>query len=219
MSELETQGWTVVASGLDAESKESLRQSAFTEGAAGTRCLLDVAVVRGAALHTKATLIQLGFLPAAAKTVQAIAFDKTPAANWKVTWHQDVVFPIAHAPGSPGYDIPSRKDGIDCARLPREILEQLLAVRIHLDDCDHTNGPLRVSSGSHRLGILKSADIPSTVAELGQVEVPAKEGEALLMKPLLLHASSPSLVPKHRRVLHFVYHTGQTVPEAWHRAL
>ncbi len=200
-------------------SRESLRETAFTDGEAGTRCLLDLEPVRAASLVLKEKLIQRGILPSGAKAIQAIAFDKTAAANWKVIWHQDVVFPLAQPPSSPHCETPSKKNGIDCARMPREVLEQLLAARVHLDDCDITNGPLRISPGSHLSGILKSVEIASEVKKFGQREILAKEGEALLMKPLLLHASSPASAPKHRRVLHFVYHSGQPVPEAWHRAI
>jgi hypothetical protein len=41
----------------------------------------------------------------------------------------------------------------------------------------------------------------------------------LLMKPLLLHASSPATAPKHRRVLHLVFHSGEATAEPWHRAV
>ena len=42
-------------------------------------------------------------------------------------------------------------------------------------------------------------------------------GEAVLTRPLLLHASSQATAPKHRRVLHVVYHSGRPIPETWHR--
>jgi hypothetical protein len=47
----------------------------------------------------------------------------------------------------------------------------------------------------------------------------AHAGEALLMKPLLLHASSQATAPKHRRVLHLVYHSGEAVAAPWHRVV
>jgi ectoine hydroxylase-related dioxygenase (phytanoyl-CoA dioxygenase family) len=37
---------------------------------------------------------------------------------------------------------------------PLKVLEQVLAVRLHLDDCDERNGALRVVPGSHLLGRL-----------------------------------------------------------------
>jgi hypothetical protein len=41
--------------------------------------------------------------------------------------------------------------------------------------------------------------------------------EVLLMRPLLLHASSQALDPGHRRVLHFVYDGGDSMREHWFR--
>lgn len=151
--------------------------------------------------------------------IQAIAFDKTRDVNWKVTWHQDLIFPFARPVQSDAFALPSRKDGVDYARPPTSILESLLAVRIHFDDCGSDNGPLRVSPGTHRHGIIRSTDIAATVAQHGEAECVARACDALLMKPLLLHASSPASVPGHRRVLHLVYHTGERVSEPWHRAV
>jgi hypothetical protein len=37
----------------------------------------------------------------------------------------------------------------------------------------------------------------------------AGSGDALVMRPLLLHASSVSREPRHRRVLHFDYAVGE----------
>ena len=76
-----------------------------------------------------------------------------------------------------------------------------------------------MSPGTHRGGIVRSTDIAETVARHGETLCLAKSGDALLMKPLLLHASSPAVAPKHRRVLHLVYHTGENMPEPWHRAV
>ncbi len=85
---LELDGWTRVATGIDAESLAKLRAEAFIEGVAGTRCLLDLPVVRATAVQLKRELVASGHLPATAVAIQAIAFDKTPATNWKVAWHQ-----------------------------------------------------------------------------------------------------------------------------------
>ncbi len=202
------------------EDRESAiaRGALFRAGAAGTRCLLDEPIVQQIAGTVRATLIQAGRLPAAAVAIQAIAFDKTPDANWKVTWHQDVMFPFARPVETLGFDLATRKEGVDYARPPLFVLEALLAVRLHLDDCDETNGPLRVSPGTHQCGIIRSSDLQAAVAEHGETVCLAKSGEALLMKPLLLHASSPATEPKHRRVLHLVYHSGEPLPEPWHRA-
>lgn len=214
---LHRNGWTLANSDLAPRDLAELAQNAFAPDTAGTRCLLDLPEVRAAAKRLREKLIADGVLPPGAVAIQAIAFDKNPAANWKVTWHQDLMFPFARAVQTAGYDLPSRKAGVDYARPPGEVLEALLAVRLHLDDCDADNGPLRVAPGSHRDGLLKGDEIAVRVAACGEVTVLARSGEALLMKPLLLHASSPAREPRHRRVLHVVYHDGSPVAEPWHR--
>ena len=40
------------------------------------------------------------------------------------------------------------------AHAPKEALEQVLALRVHLDDSTASNGPLRVSPGTHCKGVL-----------------------------------------------------------------
>jgi ectoine hydroxylase-related dioxygenase (phytanoyl-CoA dioxygenase family) len=217
--DFEHDGWTRVATGIDAECIARLRAEAFTEGSAGTRCLLDLTEVRAAALQLKRELIASGHLPSGSIAIQAIAFDKTPATNWKVAWHQDLMFPFAAAASARGFDLPTRKDGVDFARPPRAVLEELLAVRLHLDPCGATNGPLRVSPGSHREGLIPSSACGEMAARGGEVACLAEQGEAVLMRPLLLHASSQATLPARRRVLHFVYHSGTPVAEAWHRAV
>lgn len=212
-------GWTRIQAGITPVGLVELAAHAFAPDAAGTRCLLDLPVVRQTAERMRETLIADGVLPRGAVAIQAIAFDKNPSANWKVTWHQDVMFPFARAATAPGHDLPSRKAGVDYARPPRAVLEALLAVRLHIDDCDENNGPLRVAPGSHREGVLRGDGIAGRVAACGEITCLARAGEAVLMKPLLLHASSPAREPRHRRVLHVVYHDGAPVAEPWHRAV
>jgi ectoine hydroxylase-related dioxygenase (phytanoyl-CoA dioxygenase family) len=219
MHDFVTEGWTIVRTGLTENTLESLRSSVFSEHGPGQRCLLDQPLVRETAVLLRSELIKTGFLPEGAIAIQAIAFDKTPATNWKVTWHQDLMFPFARPPTAKDFDLPTVKDGINYARPPRSVLEDLLAVRLHLDDCNNTNGPLRVSPCSHLRGIFRSTDLASIATQFGEVDCCARTGEALLMKPLLLHASSRATAARHRRVLHLVYHTGTPIPEVWHRSV
>ena len=84
---------------------------------------------------------------------------------------------------------------------PAEVLEHMVSVRLHLDNCGEENGALRVIPGSHLHGRIPEADIPA-MRETPEVVCAVGIGGALLMRPLLLHASSPSRVPGHRRVVH-----------------
>jgi ectoine hydroxylase-related dioxygenase (phytanoyl-CoA dioxygenase family) len=46
------------------------------------------------------------------------------------------------------------KDGLMHVQPPIAVLEQMLTVRLHLDDCNSSNGPLQVIPGSHKSGRL-----------------------------------------------------------------
>jgi ectoine hydroxylase-related dioxygenase (phytanoyl-CoA dioxygenase family) len=80
-----------------------------------------------------------------------------------------------------------------------------------LDDCDASNGALKVIAGSHRSGKIPPGEIARWTAGDAPVICEVPKGGALLLRPLLLHASSPAESPRHRRVLHLEY-TTQPLP-------
>jgi len=138
----------------------------------------------------------------AAFPVRGILFDKIPEANWKVPWHQDVTIAVRDMEEIEGFGPWSTKAGILHVQPPAAVLERMIPIRLHLDACDESNGALQVIPGSHRLGRIAEVEIPSILAK-SQAQVCAVErGGALLMRPLLLHASSVSHAPAHRRVIH-----------------
>jgi ectoine hydroxylase-related dioxygenase (phytanoyl-CoA dioxygenase family) len=216
---LDEQGWDLVPSQIPDESINALRHSVFEKSMAGKRSLLDHPTVGDTARDLLRQLAADALIPETSVAIQAIAFDKTAETNWKVAWHQDLMFPFARRVATDGYDLPTVKGGVDYARPPREILECLLAARLHLDDCGASNGPLRVSPGTHRLGIIPGAEVANCVTGHGQTDCLANKGEVLLMRPLTLHASSQATDPGHRRVLHFVFYSGSVVAEPWHRTI
>ncbi len=81
----------------------------------------------------------------------------------------------------------------------------MVTVRLHLDDCPESNGPLRVIPASHRLGLLSRPQIQAAVGSAKAEIITARAGDALLMRPLILHASSPAAEAVHRRVLHLEF--------------
>lgn len=135
--------------------------------------------------------------------VRGLLFDKTPESNWKVPWHQDLSIAVAARVEAPGFGPWSVKDGVVHVQPPVEVLETMITLRLHLDDCGPDNGPLRVLPGTHALG--KVAAPPENVSEVVCC-LPA--GGALLMRPLLLHASSPAVAPGRRRVIHLEFASG-----------
>ncbi|OJT19044.1 phytanoyl-CoA dioxygenase [Archangium sp. Cb G35] len=149
--------------------------------------------------------------------VRALLFDKTPDANWKVIWHQDLTIAVRERRAVEGFGPWSEKAGILHVQPPVALLERMVAVRLHLDDCGAENGPVRVLPGSHRVGRLGPEDIASWRERTPAVECLVPRGGLLVMRPLLLHASSPAIVPAHRRVLHMEYAV-DSLPDGleWH---
>ena len=144
-------------------------------------------------------------LGADAFPVRGLLFDKAPAANWKVPWHQDTAIAVAERVETVGLIGWSVKDGVTHVHPPVAILEHMVALRIHLDDCGPDNGPLRVLPGSHRDGKLDDAAIDHWRQTTAEVSCCAASGDVLLMRTLLLHASSPAKSPSRRRVIHLEY--------------
>ncbi|QDU90839.1 Phytanoyl-CoA dioxygenase (PhyH) [Pirellulimonas nuda] len=140
-----------------------------------------------------------------ARPVRGILFDKTADANWLVAWHQDLVFPVASRIETPGFGPWSVKDGVPHTGLPRVVLEDMLSVRLHLDDCGTASGALEVAPGSHRRGKLGRDEIEALLAERSADTCPARAGDVLLMRPLTLHRSSKASAPSRRRVVHLEY--------------
>jgi len=137
--------------------------------------------------------------------VRALFFDKTPDANWSVAWHQDLTVAVAEKIETPEFEAWSVKEGIVHVQPACKILEGMATIRLHLDNCDANNGALRVISNSHSKGKLNSDQVKqwSLNGEICTCEV--LKGGVLLMRPLLLHSSSSSKNPSHRRVLHIEY--------------
>jgi hypothetical protein len=146
-----------------------------------------------------------GILGASCAAVRAIVFDKTPNANWKVSWHQDLTIAVKQRVDVTGFGPWSEKAGIIHVQPPVAVLEQMITLRLHLDLCDPANGPVRVVAGSHRAGRLSGAEIDAWRDRHVARECVADRGEVLAMRPLLLHASSPAASPQHRRVIHAEY--------------
>lgn len=140
-----------------------------------------------------------------AVAVRAILFDKTPGANWKVVWHQDLTIAVRERRDVAGFGPWTEKAGVPHVQPPVEVLERMVAVRLHLDDCTERNGPVRVLPGSHRRGRLTSAEVALVRETVPEVVCTVPRGGVLVFHSLLLHASSPAVEPVHRRVVHVEY--------------
>ncbi len=137
--------------------------------------------------------------------VRALLFDKTPEANWGVPWHQDLTIAVRHRVDAPGFGPWTIKAGIPHVRPPVAVLERMVTLRVHLDDCEVGQGPLRVLPGSHRDGILGAEATRRLLERDPPVSCLIGRGGVVMIRPLLLHASSPAESPRRRRVVHLEY--------------
>ena len=172
---------------------------------AGARHVLDVPAVRSVAGDHRLMALASEFLGPAPVAFRATLFDKSPAANWLVVWHQDTALPLSHRVDVPGWGPWSVKAGVLYAHAPARALEQVVALRVSLDDSTAANGPLRVLPDTHRLGVLTDAQIAELARDATPVECVTPAGGVVAMRPLTIHASSKSTDAAPRRVLHLEY--------------
>ncbi|MEA3042323.1 MAG: hypothetical protein QOH47_161 [Sphingomonadales bacterium] len=158
-----------------------------------------------AKLIQPATAIAASILGLMARPVRATLFDKSPARNWALGWHQDRTIAVRARIDTPGFTDWTVKHGIHHAVPPFEILERMLTVRIHLDPVGPDNGPLRIVPGSHRLGRIAQAEIPALATRLGEAACPAARGDLWLYATPILHASVRAASPSRRGVLQLLY--------------
>jgi hypothetical protein len=158
-----------------------------------------------------------GLIPPSSQPVRSILFDKTPEENWPVAWHQDTTIAVAERLEVLGYGPWSIKDGVVHVQPPESLLTRMISLRVHLDDTPPENGALRVVPGSHRHGRLSSADI-QRFRDQAEVVCACAAGDVLIMRPLILHASSRALHPARRRVLHFEYAPREGLDRSLHWA-
>src|SRR6266404_6137134 len=210
---LSQNGFEIIPCVLDEQNRQELIVTLGPVNGAGRRGLLNMPAV--ARLASSAQLLDLvrPYLKSEHRPVRSIYFDKSPETNWLVAWHQDLTLAVRSRIDVPGFGPWSMKDGIPHVQPPVELLEQMLTVRLHLDDCDETNGALRVIPGSHAFGRLTAERIRQLSGHSDAVLCRLSAGDALLMSPLLLHASSRSHNPGHRRVLHIEYAVFSLPPE------
>jgi ectoine hydroxylase-related dioxygenase (phytanoyl-CoA dioxygenase family) len=122
-----------------------------------------------------------------------------------VPLHQDLSIPVQERLAAPELVGWSEKNGTVFVQPPDEVLQQLVALRLHIDDCALGDGPLKMVPGSHRFGRLGNETALALRDRHGERVAEVARGAALLMRPLILHASSKSTGASRRRVLHFVF--------------
>jgi ectoine hydroxylase-related dioxygenase (phytanoyl-CoA dioxygenase family) len=186
----------------------------------GARNLLALNEIKQISASSQIATYLAPLLGSKFQAVRGIFFDKTENANWPVLWHQDLSLAVKARHDISGWAGWSVKRGIPHVQAPAAILEKMVTIRVHLDNCPAENGALRVIAGSHAQGRLSRETIQTITASQKADVIAAEAGDVLLMRPLILHASSPALSPTHRRVLHLEFAPFGLLPEplAWAEA-
>ena len=137
--------------------------------------------------------ILLHVLGPGAGVVRGLFFDKPPGDGWALPWHRDTTIAVKRHGALGAFGKPTVKAGVPHVEAPTELLDAMLALRVHLDAMTTMNGPLRVTPGSQHGDAGRP---PETLY--------CEAGDVLLMRPRLLHASA-GCEPDHaghRRIVH-----------------
>jgi ectoine hydroxylase-related dioxygenase (phytanoyl-CoA dioxygenase family) len=210
-------GFVTISDALSISQVQELRstikraKAALTRRGAGLRNLLENEEIKRLACSQEVRSWATSILGSRSFAVRGLFFDKNSATNWKVPFHQDLSIAVRERIDTAGFGPWSLKAGVLHTQPPLSILENMLAIRIHLDDCFADNGALRVLRGTHKLGRLTSSQIKTYRQEIEETVCEVPTGSIVIMRPLLLHASSVAVLPKHRRVIHLEY-AGRELP-------
>jgi ectoine hydroxylase-related dioxygenase (phytanoyl-CoA dioxygenase family) len=206
---IEEQGFAIVPSVLSTRELipilVSLADLEPPRGKAGIRHVLNHPTVKVVAQNPRLLEMAQAVLGDAAFPFRATLFDKTPETNWLISWHQDTALPLQEKIETPGWGPWSVKENVIYAHAPAAVLENVLALRLHLDDVTEDGGPLRILPGTHGLGIIKAEEIERHSTYEQPVECVGARGAVVAMRPLVIHASSKSRSQAPRRVLHIEY--------------
>ncbi len=202
-----SQGFALVAQVIDGDACDSAAAmlEAGSSRSVGSRRLLQHSWCQDLAREVRSHPGVSALLSSDAVAVQCTMFEKSPSMNWLVAPHQDRSIPVSERVEAEGLTGWSEKEGDIFVQPPASVLEQVTAVRLHIDACPAESGALRVVPGSHLWGVLDTAQVERLRSTAVERVLPSPRGGALVLKPLLLHASSKAFAPLQRRVLHFVY--------------
>lgn len=208
-AEVEREGYAITA-GMFNRARldlliEGLKTTTIPRSRAGVRHMMKVPAVSEIANSDEMLDLASSAMNVKAIPFRATLFDKSPTSNWLVAWHQDTALPLREQRNIKGWGPWSAKEGVLYAHAPARALEKVIALRLHLDDSVAENGPLRVLPGTHRKGVMTDEEVHKLAEQIAPVQCHALAGAVVLMRPLLVHASSKGMSDAPRRVLHIEY--------------
>lgn len=192
--ELNKSGFSSAKQVFDAEQLKAIANTIAHSGTIGDdshgiRCLLKELPALADQLLIGNLLSHINGIDPAYKCVKAIYFNKPEFSNWVVPWHQDLFINVKERAEVEGYRQWQKRGGYYSVQPPISILENIIAVRIHLDASTESNGTLKVVAGSHLGGVQDlNQDFDATHT------LTYEAGDVMFMKPLLVHASAKAKV-------------------------
>lgn len=217
LAEVEQRGFAilpnVLTSGEIERLDETLTRNPLPRSRAGMRHALRHPAVLAIAREPRLRAIAQEVLGSDPFPFRATLFDKSPGSNWLVVWHQDTALPLRARRDLPEWGSWSVKDGVMYAHAPAIALSRVVAPRLHLDDSVSENGPLRVLPGTHTMGALTDDAIHRLSTQITAVDCLVPRGGVLVMRPLIVHASSKSRGKMQRRVLHIEYAVSASIAD------
>ncbi len=137
------------------------------------------------------------------KVVKSIYFDKPIKANWTVNWHQDLTISVKEKIQTEGFINWLPKENYFSVQPNQKYLDNIITIRIHLDDCTQANGALNVLPKNFQ-EIIAIKNLPDNFFQNLKVCEVAKGG-VLIMKPLIWHSSKRTENSQKRRVIHLEF--------------
>src|ERR1700730_9254260 len=202
-TQVQRDGFAVIPACLDETTLESL-STEFDDSHHPERNLLSIQSIQALATSSSVREIMEAILGPECFAFRGIFFNKTRTSNWKVASHQDLTIAVHERKNVEGFGPWTMKAGVLHVQPLCEVMAGMLAIRLHLDESGWDNGPLRVIAGSHSAGRLSGEQI-STWSKEESVTCTVPRGGALVIRPLVLHASSASANTKSRRVIHLEF--------------
>lgn len=133
--------------------------------------------------------------------IKGVYFDKPEGSNWFVAWHQDITISVTDKNTTEGFINWLPKEYGYSVQPQLEYLENIVTLRIHLDETNENNGALRVIPNSHAKGVVRLEEVNTEEA----ITCNVSSGGVMAMKPLLMHSSKRITEGSRRRVLHLEF--------------
>jgi ectoine hydroxylase-related dioxygenase (phytanoyl-CoA dioxygenase family) len=103
---------------------------------------------------------------------KSIYFDKPEKSNWFVSYHQDLTISVDKRMNIENFENWTNKQNQFAVQPPKEILENIFTIRIHLDKTTKENGALKVLNKSHKKGIYRTdkVDLENEIETICEVD-------------------------------------------------